>query len=80
MKKITAVAMLTALVLGLSSVCFAGYMKGFRVVEVSGDRITIRKGKEEPIMLPRGKMKFKAGDEVSFNQDNLKLRKKFEGC
>lgn len=80
MKKNTVIALTTALVLGLASFSYAGYVKGFEVVGVSEDQVSIQKGKAEPVQVPAGKKKFKVGDKVSFDAKKLKLRKVIEGC
>ncbi|MCK4783825.1 MAG: hypothetical protein KAV87_08760 [Desulfobacteraceae bacterium] len=80
MKRTTMIALITALVLGLTSVSYGGYLQGFEVVGVTGEQVTIKKGKAEHVQVPTGKDKFKVGDKVSFDPQKLKLRIKIEGC
>jgi len=81
MKKNRVIALTTVFVLGLSSFVYAGWVKGFVVVGVSEEVVTIKKGQEEAVQVPAGRIKFEVGDKVLFDVEKRKIRKKpEEGC
>ena len=83
MKKNKVILLTAAFVLGLSSLVYAGYMKGFEVVGESEGQVTIQKGQEEPIHVQVGKKKFRVGEKVKYDAEKAKLkreRRALEGC
>jgi|GEM_PF-2544351 len=85
MKKNTIIAILTAMILGLASLSYAGYAKGFKVIAVKDGQVTIQKGESEPVEVAGVDGKFKVGDQVKYDADDQKIRKEkvrraIEGC
>ena len=83
MKKSKVIILTAAFVLGLSSLVYAGYTKGFVVTGVTEDQVTIQKGEDKPIQVQVGSKKYHVGDKVKFDAEKGKLRrerKALEGC
>jgi hypothetical protein len=82
MRKNTVIALAAALVLSLASFSYAKYVSGYKVVGVSEQQVTIQKGAETPIDVQVKKAKFKVGDNVLYDEEQmkLKLKKGYEGC
>ena len=80
MKTSKMIAMITALLLGLASLCYAGFVTGFKVVGVTDDQVTIQKGEAEPVKIQTAGKKFAVGDKVSFDAKKQKVIKEPEGC
>ena len=83
MKKNKMILLTAAFVLALSSLAYAGYTKGFVVVGVSEDQVTIQKGEEKPIQVQVGKKTYHVGDKVKFDAEKGKMkreRRALEGC
>jgi len=83
MKKNIVIPLTAAFVLGLSSLVYAGYEKGYVVVGTSENQVTIQKGQEEPIQVPADMKRYRVGDKVKFDAEKGKLRKErrpLEGC
>ena len=83
MSKNKVILLAAAFVLGLSSLAYAGYTKGFVVVGVTDDQVTIQKADEKPIQVPADVRRYRVGDKVKFDAEKGKLRKerkKLEGC
>lgn len=82
--KINKVVILTAaFVLGLSTLVYAGYTKGFVVVGVTGNQVTIQKGQEKPIQIQVDNKKYRVGEKVKYDAEKGKLRmerRPLEGC
>jgi len=75
MGKKTAIALLTVFVLSLTSISYAGYLKGFKVVGVSNGQVTIQKGDAEPIQVTEVRGKFNAGELVKYDAEKHKIKK-----
>lgn len=80
MKNKKVIALAAAMVLGLATLSYGGYVTGFRVVAMADGQVTIQKGKAEPIQVAAGDKKFAVGDKVSFDVKNRKVRPEPEGC
>ncbi|MEJ2690442.1 MAG: hypothetical protein P8130_10920 [Deltaproteobacteria bacterium] len=83
MQKIKVILLTAALVLGLSSVSFAGYVGGFKVVGVTESQVTIQKGQEKPVQVKVDHKRYRVGEKVKYDAEKGKLRKeprKLEGC
>lgn len=85
MRKNTVLAVTIALVMGLTQVGYARYVSGFKVVEVTETQVVIQKGNDEPIKVEIKDGKFKVGDQVKYDAENLKVKtvkpqKAIDGC
>lgn len=85
MKRKKMIAVVTVLVLALASFGYAKYVSGFKVVEVSGDQVTVQKGEENPIVVTGKSSGYKVGDEVQYDAEKQRLKaakskKPLEGC
>lgn len=80
MKTSKMVGLVAALLLGLASVTYAGFIVGFKVVGVTDGQVTIQKGQAEPIQVQVGNKKFAIGDKVEFDAQKGKVRRTEEGC
>ncbi|MDH3348516.1 MAG: hypothetical protein OEM02_10530 [Desulfobulbaceae bacterium] len=78
-------ALVIGLTLGLTQIVYAGYVAGFKVIEVGDSQMVIQKDDAEPITLKLKNKKFKIGDKVKYDAKKLKVRKDrksqpLEGC
>ena len=80
MKTSKMLALTTALLLGLASICYAGYVRGFKVVAVADEQVTIQKDKAEPVKVLVAGKKFAVGDKVMFDAKKQKMIPETEGC
>ncbi len=85
MKKSTIILVAALFVLSMVSLGHAKYVKGFKVVDVAENQVTIQKGNDDPVAVKVKKVKYKIGEEVRYDAEKLKirpskLRKAYGGC
>lgn len=80
MKRKMMIAVVAALVLALASFSYAKYVSGFKVVEVSGQQVTIQRGEEKPVMVTVKNGGYQVGNKVEYDADKVRVRKVPEGC
>lgn len=68
------------LVLTLTSLGYAQYAKGFKVITVTAEQLEIKSPQGETLVVPDRSGKYAKGDKVDYDAKKNKIRPALEGC
>lgn len=80
MKKIAALVIASGLVVSLTSIVYAQYLKGYEVVSITEQNVTIKNAKGETIEVPDKTGNYETKQKVKYDKKSNKIQKDLEGC
>ncbi len=80
MKKVAALAVASVLVVSFTSIVYAQYLKGYEVVSITEQNVTIKNAKGETIEVPDKTGSYEPNQKVKYDKKSNKIQKDLEGC